>query len=254
MPELTLTDVDVTYNKVAIGIRGVSMRVPPGSVVAILGANGAGKTTTLRAITGVIPSDGMEVTSGSLDFGGLDIRGWPPHKLAREGIVLIPERDKIFPTLSVEANLRSVPPPKGRGDHGATMDRIYDLFPVIRERRKQLSGYMSGGERQMLSIAMALILEPRVLLADELSQGVAPVLAERILEVIQRINKELGTSVILVEQNASLVSEVADHAYVLQNGSIVAAGTPHELINDRKLRDYYLGYSATEDAESPATT
>lgn len=253
VPPLDLNDVDVTYNNVALGIRGVSMHVPPGAIVAILGANGAGKTTTLRAITGVIAADGMEVTHGTLDYGGTDIRGWPPHKLARAGIVLIPERDKIFPTLTVEANIRSVAAPKGRGDHAATLRLVDDLFPVLGQRRKQLAGYLSGGERQMLAIAMSLMLEPTLLLADELSQGVAPVLTERIMAAIKRINEEMGTSIVLVEQNAVLVNAVADYAYVLQTGSVVAEGSPSVLMSDDRLREFYLGSSGAEPVVAEVT-
>jgi branched-chain amino acid transport system ATP-binding protein len=241
--DLELRRVEVTYNRVAIAIRDISLRVPAGRIVAVLGANGAGKTTTLRAISGFLPGDGAEVTDGSVLYGDVGLTGRKPHAVARQGVVLIPERNKVFATLSVEDNLRCVPVPKGRGEPAATAALIEELFPVLGKRRKQLAGYLSGGERQMLAIAKALMLEPTVLLADELSLGIAPALVSRILEAVLRINQEKGTSVLLVEQNAAAALEVADHVYVLETGRVALEGTPAELTERADVQQFYLGTS-----------
>ncbi|MPY91870.1 MAG: ATP-binding cassette domain-containing protein [Acidimicrobiia bacterium] len=241
--DLELRRVVVTYNRVAVAIQEVSLRVPAGRVVAVLGANGAGKTTTLRAVSGFLPGDGAAVTGGTVLYGHADLTGRKPHVVARRGVVLIPERHKVFATLSVEDNLRCVPVPKDRGDHAATLALIDELFPVLSKRRRQLAGYLSGGERQMLAIAKALLLEPNVLLADELSLGIAPALLTRILEAVRQINAQRGASVLLVEQNAAAALEIADHVYVLETGRVVLDGTPAELTEHADVQNFYLGTS-----------
>jgi len=241
--DLVLSQIEVTYNRVAVAIHDISLVVPAGRIVAVLGANGAGKTTTLRAVSGFLPGDGATVTNGSVRYGETTLTGRKPHVIARQGVVLIPERNKVFATLSVEDNLRCVQVPKGRGDPRGTAALIDELFPVLSGRRRQLAGYLSGGERQMLAIAKALLLEPAVLLADELSLGIAPVLVTRIIEAVQRINKERGTGVLLVEQNAAAALTIADHVYVLETGRVVLEGTPAELSKRADVRQFYLGTS-----------
>jgi branched-chain amino acid transport system ATP-binding protein len=252
--DLVLTQVEVTYNRVAVAVQDISLVVPAGRIVAVLGANGAGKTTTLRAISGFLPGDGAAVTDGSVRYGDTTLTGRKPHAIARRGVVLIPERNKVFATLSVEDNLRCVPVPKDRGDPQTTGALIEELFPVLSTRRKQLAGYLSGGERQMLAIAKALLLEPAVLLADELSLGIAPVLVTRILQAVRRINEERGTSVLLVEQNAAAALEIADYVYVLETGRVVLDGTPGTLIGRADVRHFYLGTSDVSEERSYADT
>jgi branched-chain amino acid transport system ATP-binding protein len=226
--------------------------VPAGNIVAVLGANGAGKTTTLRAISGFLPSDSAAVTDGTVHFGATELTGKEPHAIARRGVVLIPERNKVFTTLSVQDNLRLVPTPKDRGDPAATAALIHELFPVLAERAKQQAGYLSGGERQMLAIAQALMLEPTVLLADELSLGLAPALVWRILDAVREVNRQRGTSVLLVEQNAAAALEVADYVYVLETGRLALEGTPAELLEDADVQRFYLGTGAESGERSYA--
>jgi branched-chain amino acid transport system ATP-binding protein len=250
--DLVVRRVEVTYNRVAIAVQGISLTLPAGRIVAVLGANGAGKTTTLRAISGFLPSDGAAVTDGTVHYGDTELTGKEPHAIARRGIVLIPERNKVFTTLSVQDNLRLVPTPKHRGDPVATAALIDELFPVLRERNKQQAGYLSGGERQMLAIAQALMLEPTVLLADELSLGLAPALVWRILDAVREINRQRGTGVLLVEQNAAAALQIADYVYVLETGRLVLEGTPAELLEDADVQRFYLGTGAGEGERSYA--
>jgi branched-chain amino acid transport system ATP-binding protein len=250
--DLVVRRVEVTYNRIAIAVQGISLTLPAGGIVAVLGANGAGKTTTLRAISGFLPSDGAAVTDGTVHYGATELTGKDPHAIARRGIVLIPERNKVFTTLSVADNLRLVPTPKHRGDPATTTALIDELFPVLRERAKQQAGYLSGGERQMLAIAQALMLEPTVLLADELSLGLAPALVWRILDAVREINRQRGTGVLVVEQNAAAALEIADYAYVLETGRLVLEGTPEELLQDADVQRFYLGTGAGESERSYA--
>jgi branched-chain amino acid transport system ATP-binding protein len=172
--------------------------------------------------------------------------------IARHGVVLIPERNKVFTTLSVEDNLRCVPVPKHRGDPAATSALIEELFPVLGTRRKQLAGYLSGGERQMLGIAKALLLEPSVLLADELSLGIAPALVSRILDAVRQINEQRGTSVLLVEQNAAAALEISDYVYVLESGRLTLEATAADLIEHADVQQFYLGTSNVSGESSYA--
>ena len=250
--DLVVRRVEVTYNRIAIAVQGISLTLPAGAIVAVLGANGAGKTTTLRAISGFLPSDSAAVTDGTVHYGDTELTGRGPHAIARRGIVLIPERNKVFTTLSVQDNLRLVPTPKDRGDPAATAALVDALFPVLRERAKQQAGYLSGGERQMLAIAQALMLEPTVLLADELSLGLAPALVWRILDAMREINRQRGTGVLLVEQNAAAALEIADYVYVLETGRLALEGTPAQLLEDADVQRFYLGTGAGSGERSYA--
>jgi branched-chain amino acid transport system ATP-binding protein len=245
---LEAVNVEVTYNRVAIAIQGVSISVPAGSIVAILGSNGAGKTTLLRAITGFLPGDFAAISDGEVRYGGHVLNDLQPHRIARRGIALVPERDKVFTTLTVEENLRCGHRPGGRKGNVGTMELIEELFPTLIGHRRQMGGYLSGGERQMLAIAQALLLEPRVLLADELSLGIAPALVIRLMDAMRRINTERGTSIVLVEQNAPAALAVADYAYIMETGRIVLDGTPARLMEHEDVKEFYLGLGA-EDAE-----
>jgi branched-chain amino acid transport system ATP-binding protein len=237
---LVVEQLEVVYNHVQLAVQGVSIQVAKDEIVAVLGTNGAGKTTTLRAISGFLPGDNAEITDGRILLGGETITGKQPHVLARQGLVIVPERDKIFTTLTVQENLGVVS--AGGRKLGATeLDRIAQLFPVLLERRKQLAGYLSGGERQMLAIAKALLLSPSVLLVDELSFGLAPKVVETLMQTLLEVHRLEKTAVLLVEQNALAALAIADYAYVLENGRVVFDGTPARVHEHEDIREFYLG-------------
>ncbi len=247
---LETENLEVVYHRVATAIQGVSLRVAERSIVALLGTNGAGKTTTLRAISGFLGADDAQIVGGRVRFLGRAVHGRPPHELARRGLVLVPERDKIFETLTVQENLRALEP-GGRDDvlEGrppetrplVTVEHVFHYFPVLAERRRQIAGYLSGGERQMLALATALLCRPAVLLVDELSLGLAPLLVEHLMELIRRWRDELGLAVLLVEQNAAAALAVADHGYVMEHGRVVFDGPASRLLAHEDVREFYLG-------------
>jgi branched-chain amino acid transport system ATP-binding protein len=245
---LKVEQLEVVYNHVQLAVQGLSIKVRPGEIVAILGTNGAGKTTTLRAITGFLPGDNAEITDGSVIFEGADIVGRPPHVLAKQGIVLVPERDKVFTTLTVEENFEVVPRLRGTEEMQRALPLVQELFPALADRRKQIAGFLSGGERQMLAIARALLLAPRVLLVDELSFGLAPRLVETLMDSLRLINERDGVAILLVEQNAAAALKVAHYAYVLEQGRVVFDGTPALVQQQEDIREFYLGGSDGGDA------
>jgi len=244
-PVLELENLEVVYHHVATAIQGVSLQVPPRSIVALLGTNGAGKTTTLRAVSGFLGADNAQIVGGRVVFLGEPVTGRPPHELARRGLVLVPERDKVFETLTVRENLRALVPGR-RADRGAarppvTLDQVFHYFPVLAERGRQLAGYLSGGERQMLALATALLCRPMVLLVDELSLGLAPLVVESLMTMVARLRDELGLAVLLVEQNAGAALAVADTGYVMEHGRVVFDGTAARLLAHEDVREFYLG-------------
>jgi branched-chain amino acid transport system ATP-binding protein len=238
---LAVESLYVTYNRAAVALHGVSLTVPDGGIVAVLGANGAGKTTTLRAIGGMLRSEAGRISSGAITFRGQPIARKPPHWIARRGVAIVPERDKVFAELTVRENLSAVPVVHGHHRRREMEGFIFDLFPVLSERLKQHAGLLSGGERQMLAIARALLLEPQLMLADELSFGVAPVVLVRLREALRAICEERGVSVLLVEQNAGLVFDVADYVYFLDSGRVSLHGTSRELEGRDDIRRAYFG-------------
>jgi branched-chain amino acid transport system ATP-binding protein len=235
---LELDNVEVVYHHVATAVQGVSLRVPERSIVALLGTNGAGKTTTLRAISGFLGGDDARVVGGRIAFGGETITGRRPHEVARRGLVLVPERDKVFETLTVQENLAALVAGRRRL---VSREQIFEYFPVLAERRRQLAGYLSGGERQMLAIATALLCQPRMLLVDELSLGLAPVIVEALMRLVARLRAELGLTVLLVEQNAAAALGIADAGYVIEHGRIVYDGPVERLLAHEDIREFYLG-------------
>ena len=222
-------------------VNGIDLEIGLGECFGLLGPNGAGKTTTLRAITGFLPGDNAEITDGEVVFEETPITRLPPHVLARRGIVLVPERDKIFTTLTVDENLAVVPRPSDSEDGDQGLELVYELFPVLAERGKQIAGFLSGGERQMLAIARALLLRPRALLVDELSFGLAPRVVESLMDTLRTINERDGVAALLVEQNAAAALGVADYAYVLEQGRVVFDGTPERVQEHEDIREFYLG-------------
>ena len=247
---LEVAGLEVVYHRVATAIQGVSLRVPPGRIVALLGPNGSGKTTALRAISGFLEADDARITDGVVRFLGDDVRGLPPHRLARHGLVLVAEREKVFESLTVEENLTASLRPPRPGRVAVTRERVEGYFPVLAGRHRQLAGYLSGGERQMLALASALLCQPALLLVDELSLGLAPRVVADLLSIVARLRDELGLAVLLVEQNAGAALEVADHGYVLEHGRVVYEGTADHLRHNEDVQEFYLGLSRERTAKS----
>lgn len=245
-PLLQVRQLEVVYNRVATAVQGVSLDVPEGEIVALVGTNGAGKTTTLRAISGFLPSEDVAITDGSIMLRGEHINGHMPHQLARAGVILVPERDKVFATLSVQDNLAFA----ARPDSLVTIERINEYFPRLRERSSQLAGYLSGGEKQMLAIGMALLCRPTLLLIDELSLGLAPIAIKELMERLRQISRELGLTVLLVEQNAKAALSIADHGYVMETGRVVFSGKAAELLSHPDVREFYLGRAGQAENKS----
>jgi branched-chain amino acid transport system ATP-binding protein len=245
-PLLQIRGLEVAYKGAGLGVQGLDLDVHEGEVVALLGANGAGKTTTLRAITGFLPGDIARVSSGSVVFDGQRMGSMSPHKRVRRGMSIVPEREKVFRSLTVEENLRVCARPSDTSDPAETMELIYTLFPALVERKEVSAGYLSGGERQMLAVGRALMTGPKLLLADEVSLGIAPNLVVQMLDTLRRVNQERGTTILIVEQNAAAALRVADRVYVLEHGRAVLEGTPRELL---KRDDFFAVYFGLADAE-----
>jgi len=239
VPLLQLDKVEVTYHRVITAVQGVSLAVPQGSIVALLGTNGAGKTTTLRAVSGFIGLDDARVSDGAVLFRGERIDNRSPNEVTARGVTLVPERSKVFENLTVAENIAAVVPRTGARRRLA--DAVWDYFPALAPLRGREAGYLSGGERQMLAIGSALACGPELLLVDELSQGLAPLIVEELLGRLKVIRKDLGMTLLLVEQNAALALEVADYAYVIENGRIVLDGTPERLRGHQDIQEFYLG-------------
>ncbi len=250
---LEVNNIEVIYNKAVQALRGLSLAVPRGQIVALLGSNGAGKSTTLKAISGLLALENGALASGSILFDGLPVAQLAPQQLVRRGLSHVMEGRRVFEDLTVEENLvaasyaltgRSGGGPGAKPDY----DLVYCYFPRLHERRKGLAGYLSGGEQQMLAIGRALIAEPTLILLDEPSLGLSPKLVEDIFGIIARINAERGTSMLLVEQNATVALAVAHRGYILENGKIVIDGPAELLAGDADVREFYLGMGGAGEA------
>ena len=234
---LAVNNVEVIYDHVILVLRGVSLSVPEGGVVALLGANGAGKTTTLRALAGMVR------TGGDIRFDGKRISGWATEDIVRLGVAHVPEGRGTFVRLTVEENLQlGAMTRHGRAEIAADIERVYTQFPRLKERRQQQAGTLSGGEQQMLAVGRALMLRPRLLLLDEPSFGLAPLIVEELFAILRRVSEETRVAMLIVEQNAALALELAEHAYVLETGRIVLDGPAAEIGADEGVRRSYLGY------------
>jgi branched-chain amino acid transport system ATP-binding protein len=241
---LDVRELSVNYAGAVQALDGVSMSAAPGAAVAVLGSNGAGKSTLLRAISGTLALENGAIEGGSISFDGHDLSGLDPGAIVRAGVVQVPEGRRIFGDLTVEENLRAgAIPVKGREARTEARDRVYELFPRLHERRRQRGALLSGGEQQMLAIGRALMTDPKLLLLDEPSLGLAPQIVERIGQVIRDINTQ-GTAVVLVEQNAAMALEVADTAYLLEVGTVSLSGSSEELSQSDEVRERYLGVGA----------
>jgi len=230
---LRISNVSSSHGKIS-AVRDVSLEVGASGIVALIGANGAGKSTTLRTIVGL-----HRASSGRIEFDGVDITKWNAHKIVRRGLTLVPEGRMVIAPLSVEENL-ALSSFAGRGDKKQLIARVYDLFPRLKERRKQLSGLLSGGEQQMLALGRGLMTDPSTLLLDEPSMGLSPLMVELVLDSIEQIGRS-GLHVLLVEQNAEAALAIASHAYVLRRGEIVASGSSAEVMASAEVRSAYLG-------------
>ncbi|MBC8364266.1 MAG: ABC transporter ATP-binding protein [Actinobacteria bacterium] len=238
---LSIQNIEVVYNDVILVLRGVSLEVAEGEIVTLLGANGAGKTTLLRAVTGLLEVHRGSITKGTVSFLGRRTNFDDPSRLVRSGLAQVMEGRRIFAELSVEENLRAgAYTVRSRQAANEAHERVISLFPVLAERARSTAGYLSGGEQQMLAIGRALMASPRLLLLDEPSLGLAPLLVQQFRDIIRDINAQ-GTSVLLVEQNATMALSIADRAYVMESGRIVREGTGAELMADDDIREFYLG-------------
>src|SRR4051812_36896722 len=236
---LELANVEVVYDEVVLVLRGLSLAVPAGEVVALLGANGAGKSTTLKAISGLLPTEHGEVTDGKVRFDGGDITGLDPASRVKRGVSLVMEGRRVFEHLTVHDNL--VAGGYSRRVTSADFERVYAFLPPLADLRTRVAGYLSGGEQQMLAIGRALMAQPRLLMLDEPSLGLAPKLVEEVFTIIQRLNRELGMTALLVEQNARRALAIAHRGYILESGRIVLEGTAAELADNPDVKEFYLG-------------
>jgi branched-chain amino acid transport system ATP-binding protein len=239
---LALNNIEVVYDGVILVLKGVSLNAEEGHITTLLGANGAGKTTTLKAISGLLRSERGEVTKGTVELDGQRLDRLPAHDVVKRGVTQVFEGRRVFENLTVEENL--VAGAHTRKDFvraRESIDGIFDTFPALKARRHQPSGYLSGGEQQMLVIGRALMSDPKVILLDEPSLGLAPMLVAEIFGIIRRLREERGLTVLLVEQNAALALDIADHGYVMENGRIVLEGPAEALRQNSDIKEFYLG-------------
>lgn len=233
---LKITDLHVAYGGIK-ALRGIDLEVPDGKIVTLIGANGAGKSTTLRAISGLVPA-----TAGSITYNGKELLGMPINKIIEEGIVMVPEGRRVFSDMSVLENLKiGAYLRKDKAEIAADIEWVYTLFPRLKERSWQMAGTLSGGEQQMLAVGRALLSRPKVLMMDEPSLGLAPLIVRDIFTIIKEINKQ-GMTVLLIEQNANMALHIADMGYVLETGNITLKGPGKELLRDENVKRAYLGH------------
>ena len=248
---LRLNGIEVMYHKVILALKGVSIDVPKGRIVALLGANGAGKSTTLKSISGLLKHEEGEVTDGSIEFMGERIHNLPADRIAKRGMIQVIEGRKVFEHLTVEENLRVGAHLRERGSvTKERLEMVYEYFPRLISRRHVLAGFVSGGEQQMTVIGRALMAQPTFMLLDEPSMGLAPLLIKEIFDIITRLNQEEGIPILLVEQNVKLALTVAAYAYVLEHGRLVMHDTSEKLRENPDIRDFYLGLSDIGERKS----
>jgi branched-chain amino acid transport system ATP-binding protein len=247
---LELANLEVVYNETLLVLRGISLVVPEGKIVALLGTNGAGKTTTLRAIGGLLDIHEGEITKGSVNFLGRKLAGLDPADIVTAGITQVLEGRRIFAEMTVQENLMTgAHTVRDKARVGEAYDRVMGLFPLLKERLGSTAGYLSGGEQQMLAIGRALMAGPKLLILDEPSLGLAPKLVATIRDIIVEVNKQ-GTAVLLIEQNASMALSIAHHGYVMETGRIVLDGPAEKLLKDEDVKEFYLGLGAAGTRKS----
>jgi branched-chain amino acid transport system ATP-binding protein len=244
---LAVNNIEVIYNHVILVLKGVSLEVPEGGVVALLGANGAGKTTTLKAVSNLLRAERGEVTKGSILYQGERIDRLTPSELVKRGVIQVMEGRHCFAHLTVEDNLLTgaFTRSDGRSAIAEDLDRVYHYFPRLKERRKAIAGYTSGGEQQMTAIGRALMSRPKMMLLDEPSMGLAPQLVEEIFEIVVRLNAEQRVSILLAEQNTNMALRFAHYGYILENGRVVLDGSAEDLRGNEDVKEFYLGLSAS---------
>jgi len=242
---LAVNNIEVVYDHVILVLKGVSLGVPRGAIVALLGANGAGKTTTLKAISNLLHSERGEVTKGSIVFDGAEVHALSPNELVRRGCAQVMEGRHCFAHLTVEENLLTGAFTRrdGKATVAKDLDLVYSYFPRLRERRNSLAGYTSGGEQQMTAIGRALMASPKMILLDEPSMGLAPQLVEEIFEIVRSLNQKERVSFLLAEQNTNIALKYADYGYILENGRVVMDGVGKSLAQNEDVKEFYLGFS-----------
>lgn len=248
---LTVNNIEVIYNHVILVLKGVSLHVPKGGIVAILGANGAGKTTTLKAISNLLQAERGEVTKGDIEFEGEEVQALSPNELVRRGCIQVMEGRHCFGHLTIEENLLTGAFTRKDGSAAVKrdMEMVYNYFPRLRERRSSLAGYTSGGEQQMCAVGRALMSKPKMILLDEPSMGLAPQLVQEIFEIVKELNKKEGVSFLLAEQNTNIALKYADYGYVLESGRVVMDGVASELRENEDIKEFYLGAGGGSDGE-----
>ena len=242
---LQVKNVEVVYNDVVLVLRGLSLRVPKGRIVALLGANGAGKSTTLKAISGLLKTEEGEITRGEVLFDGERIDGADPHLIVRRGVFQVMEGRRIVADMTCGENLRLGAFTRSDGEVKSDIDMVYSFFPRLKERTG-LAGYLSGGEQQMLAIGRALMARPKLILMDEPSMGLSPLLVKEVFGIIRRLNEELGITILLVEQNARMALSVASYGYVMEGGKVVLDGAAEALSANEDVKEFYLGGHGAE--------
>ncbi len=244
---LEVNGIEVIYNHVILVLKGVSLRVPEGGIVAILGGNGAGKTTTLRAISNLLESERGQVTKGHIDYRGERVENLNPSELVRRGVVQVMEGRHCFAHLTIEENLLTgAYTRRDRGAIAASLDKVYSYFPHLKARRSTQAAYTSGGEQQMCAIGRALMCNPSLVLLDEPSMGLAPQLVEEVFGIVRELNARERTTFLLAEQNTSMALRYADHGYIMESGRVVMEGTAQELANNEDVKEFYLGVGGSE--------
>ena len=248
---LRVNNIEVIYNHVVLVLKGLSLEVPEGEIVALLGSNGAGKSTTLKAISGFLPLEDGEISDGSIEFMGKNLVGMAPHQVVRAGIFQVLEGRRVFEDLTVEENLScGAYIRRDRAQVKYDVEKCFSYFPVLKERRKRLAGYLSGGEQQMLAISRALLAQPKLMMLDEPSLGLAPLLVDEIFAIIKEINQREGTTILLVEQNAQIALSISNYGYIMENGRMVLDGSVDQLLNDQDVQEFYLGFGKSGEEKS----
>jgi branched-chain amino acid transport system ATP-binding protein len=250
MNKLLINNISVVYSDVIQVLRGVSLSIKEGQIVSLVGSNGAGKTTTLKAISGLLKPENGKVTEGSIEFKGQSIQNLSPEQITRKGIIQVLEGRQEFKYLTIEENLRVGTATRWGKPYQKDLDLVYELFPALARRRKTLAGFCSGGELQMLVIGRALMAHPDLLLLDEPSLGLAPLLVREIFRIIKKINQEQNTTILLVEQNTNMALQIAHYGYVMENGKIVLEGEAEYLKENPDVKEFYLGNSMTGNNKS----
>jgi branched-chain amino acid transport system ATP-binding protein len=250
---LEINNIEVVYNDVILVLKGISLSVPQGGIVALLGANGAGKTTTLKAISGILKMQNGELEGGTISFNQTEIQGYDPDRIVRKGISMVPEGRRIFSDLSVLENLMvGAYTRSNRRQVNRDLEMVLGYFPILKSRANQRAVFLSGGEQQMVVVGRALMSRPKLIMLDEPSLGLAPLVVKNIFEILRRINQEQGTTLLLVEQNANLALNFATYGYIMENGRVVLDGPCRRLRKNEDVQEFYLGVTEQRGRKSYA--